>query len=165
MKLGFFFIFMLFVYAAYSLLWLFYPININASFNAIKIVLFNSRAVYIKCSVCLTRCISLQECMHISTDKLHHCVLSIQRRELLSQWASRHFVVPFWSFHAAHGAIILTEALASVLNTRSMLQLFLYSLPSVVVYFLCILALPELAYTLFCSWLSYSECFKYRMIF
>lgn len=53
MKLGFFFIFMLFVYAAYSMLWLFYPININASFNAIKIVLFNSKSVYIKCSVCV----------------------------------------------------------------------------------------------------------------
>lgn len=112
-----------------------YPINISTNFKAIKIVLLNSKNVYIKRSACLTCCISLQECMHISTDKLHHCILSIQRRELLSQRASRNLVVNFWSFHTAYGAVTLTEALAPVMNARSILMLFLYSLPSVFVYF------------------------------
>ena len=62
-----------------------YPINNNTNFNAIKIILFNYKNTYIKCGACITHCISLQECMRVSTDKLYHCILSIQHRKLLSQ--------------------------------------------------------------------------------
>lgn len=116
---------------------LLYPINNNTNFNAVEIILFNYKEVYIKCSACITHCISLQECMHISTDKLYCCILSsVERFFIVSRQALHSKFLKLSS--SIWGSNSNSEALAAVMNTRSIPMLFIfYSLPSVFVY-LCV---------------------------